>query len=76
MWLPRKVYEALPWVYVAIGLLFVGGAAYLGHGDFGSGFYFAFGVVSIASGLIVHYVRTRVRSGLDKRRSPRDTATS
>lgn len=62
MWLPKKVYESLPWAYVTIGILFVAGVAYLDHGDFGSGFYFAFGIVSIASGLIVHYVRSNKRS--------------
>lgn len=57
MWLPDKVYRALPWVYVAIGLMFFAGVYYLDQRDFRSGFYFAIGMVSITCGLIVHYVR-------------------
>ncbi len=62
MWLPDKLYEALPWAYVLIGLLFVSGVWYLDNGDFGSGFYFAVGVVSIIAGLIVYYVRSQLRT--------------
>ncbi|MBT8083600.1 MAG: hypothetical protein HKN35_11100 [Woeseia sp.] len=57
MWLPEKVYLSLPWVYVAIGLLFFVGVYYIDQRDFLSGFYFAIGMVSITCGLIVHYLR-------------------
>lgn len=57
MWLPDKVYKLLPWAYVAMGLLFFAGVYYLGQSDFGAGFYVATGLVSIAGGLIVHYLR-------------------
>lgn len=67
MWLPSKVYEALPWAYVAIGILFVTGVWYMDQRDFGSGFYFAFGVVSISAGLIVHYVRSQLRGRCESR---------
>lgn len=57
MWLPDKIYKALPWIYVAIGLAFFAGVYYLDQRDFRSGFYFAIGMVCITCGLIVHYLR-------------------
>ena len=76
MWLPNKVYEALPWAYVLIGVLFVAGVWYMDQRDFGSGFYFAFGVVSIVAGLIVHYVRSQLRTrSLEQSAGDADTAT-
>lgn len=76
MWLPNKVYEALPWAYVLIGILFVTGVWYMDQRDFGSGFYFAFGVISIAAGLIVHYVRSQLRTrSIQQTAADADTAT-
>lgn len=57
MWLPDPVYKALPWAYVVMGLMFFAGVYYLDQRDFGSGIYFAVGVMSLAGGLIVHYLR-------------------
>ena len=30
MWLPTPVYESLPYMYVAVGILLIAGAAYIG----------------------------------------------
>lgn len=62
LWLPDRVYEALPWAYILIGLAFMGGVAYLGGGDFFSGFYFALGLVSIVCGLVVLFIRSQLRA--------------
>lgn len=75
MWLPDKVYKLLPWAYVAMGLLFFVGVYYLGQSDFGAGFYVAIGLVSIAGGLVVHYLRVHGAPAANDR-SKGDSATS
>jgi len=62
LWLPDRVYEALPWAYVLIGFAFLAGVAYLGDGDFFSGFYCALGLVSIVCGLVVLFIRSQLRA--------------
>jgi len=66
LWLPGRVYEALPWAYLVIGFAFIGGVAYLGDGDFFSGFYFALGLVSIVSGFVVLFIRSQLRARSDR----------
>jgi len=61
MWLPTRVYESLPCAYVVGGLLFLGGAIYLGPGASVSLLYQALGVTSILSGILVFVKRWRVR---------------
>lgn len=73
MWLPDKIYKLLPWAYVAMGLLFFVGVYYLGQSDFGAGFYVAIGLVSIAGGLVVHYLRVHGARAADET-SEGDTA--
>lgn len=75
MWLPEKVYQLLPWAYVAMGLMFFAGVYYLDQRDFGSGIYFAVGVVSIAGGLIVHYLRVNGARDVEEK-SDGDSAAS
>lgn len=61
MWLPRSVYEALPWIYIAIGGIFIGGAVYLGITSAESPPYLGIGVISILTGLFVRTHRHRSR---------------
>lgn len=61
MWLPEKIYEALPWAYVAIGLLFIGGVAFLDRNGYGTLVYAALGGACVAAGLMVRTARTRIR---------------
>jgi len=62
MWLPTRVYQSLPCAYVVGGLLFLGGAIYLGPGVSASPLYQALGVTSILSGILVFLKRRHVRS--------------
>lgn len=60
IYLPSKIYEALPAAYVSVGMLFVLGAVYLGLGH-GIG-YLAAGLTSIFGGLRIHGIRQRARA--------------
>ncbi len=62
IYLPKKIYEALPAAYVSVGTLFILGAAYIGidHGAMIS--YLAVGVSCILAGVTVNIVRRRERS--------------
>ena len=67
MYLPTKTYEALPSIYVVIGISFVLGALYLGtaHGLMVG--YLAIGITCIAAGVVVKTIRHRARSNSDER---------
>ena len=60
IYLPTRIYEALPSAYVSVGILFVLGAVYLGV-DHGIG-YLAVGLTSILGGVRIHSIRQRARS--------------
>lgn len=60
IYLPTRIYEALPAAYVSVGMLFVLGAVYLGVGH-GIG-YLTVGLTSIFGGLRIHSIRQRARS--------------
>ena len=62
MWLPSSLYESLPWAYVLIGILFIGGVSYVGANNYGMFVYVALGVACIACGLLVAGLRRRMRS--------------
>jgi len=62
IYLPTRIYEALPAAYVSVGMLFVLGAVYLGVGH-GIG-YLAVGLTSIYGGLRIHAIRQRARSSM------------
>lgn len=59
MWLPKPLYDALPAIYVLVGLLFLCGAIYLGLVHEASPAYAGVGMVCILSGLLVRRLRTR-----------------
>jgi len=52
MWLPTPIYKSLPYAYIAVGLLLVSGAAYIGLSAPLSSFYVAAGVIVFFSGVI------------------------
>lgn len=53
MWLPTRLYEALPTIYVIIGLTFLAGSLYIGLDHPLAPMYFMLGAGSILSGLYV-----------------------
>ncbi len=62
MWLPNGLYEALPAIYVAIGVIFLAGSWYLGFRTAASPFYLGVGVALVVSGIFVHLLRKQARS--------------
>jgi hypothetical protein len=62
MWLPTRLYESLPAVYIACGTLMITFVAYIGITSNPMPAYFAIGVMCIATGLIIHGVRRRARA--------------
>jgi membrane protein implicated in regulation of membrane protease activity len=61
MWLPEPIYEILPYLYLVIGVLFLGGAIYIGIGIAGMPYYFALGLFSILGGALIHLRRSIAR---------------
>jgi len=61
MWLPEPIYECLPYLYLAIGVLMLGGAIYIGIGIAGMPYYFALGLFSILGGVAIHLKRSTSR---------------
>ena len=64
MWLPKPLYELLPYLYVLIGLLVIGAAALYTHGVLGSSISFFVGLAIIVLGVVVWMKRRSTR--LDK----------
>lgn len=62
IFLPNKIYEALPAAYILIGTLFILGVAYIGidHGLMGG--YLAVGLSCILAGVSVNTIRRKERS--------------
>ena len=61
MWLPGPLYEALPYLYAIVGVLFISGALYLGAGTPEAPFYIAIGALTILGGLTVFQRRQAYR---------------
>lgn len=61
MWLPTRLYEALPTLYVVIGLTFLAGSLYIGLNHKLAPMYFVLGAVSVLSGLFVSQRRLAAR---------------
>ena len=61
MWLPKPLYDALPAIYVFVGVLFLCGAIYLGSVHEASPAYAGVGTVCILSGLLVRRLRAQSR---------------
>lgn len=62
IFLPTKIYEALPAAYISIGTLFIAGAAYIGIGHGLVAGYLGVGVSCILAGVTVNGVRRKKRS--------------
>jgi len=62
MWLPTKLYEALPLLYATIGALFLMGALYIGVGQGLMPVYMAIGLSCVIAGIYVTYLRYNARS--------------
>lgn len=63
MWLPGPLYEALPYVYIVGGVLFIAGTVYLGLDASGAPLYISCGLISIMSGVFVFLRRQMARKG-------------
>ena len=57
MWLPTRVYEILPAIYIIVGQIFMAGSVYISSYHKLAPVYFAFGVLSVVSGLFVNQRR-------------------
>jgi hypothetical protein len=64
MWLPKPLYELLPYLYVLVGLLVIGAAALLAHRVLGSSISFFAGLAIVVLGVVVWMKRRSAR--LDK----------
>jgi hypothetical protein len=62
MWLPTKIYESLPVLYVTVGALLLLGALYIGVGHGLMPGYMALGLSCIIGGMFVTYIRHKARS--------------
>ena len=61
IWIPTKIYESLPVLYVTVGALLLLGALYIGvdHGIMPG--YVALGLSCVLGGICVTYIRHRAR---------------
>ncbi len=57
MWLPERIYESLPYLYVVAGSLFNAGIIYVGLGAPGAPYYLATGTLCTLYGLTVFFRR-------------------
>ncbi len=71
MWLPKPIYEALPAIYMMIGVIFMAGAVYLGFSHPASVAYAGIGVVCILTGIFIRELRHEART--QKNSSPDDS---
>lgn len=62
MYLPTKIYEALPTAYMSVGTLFILGATYIGIGHGPAIAYLAVGLSCILAGVTVAGIRRKERS--------------
>ena len=62
IWLPTKIYESLPVLYVTVGALLLLGALYIGVDHGLTPGYVALSLSCMLGGMCVAYIRHRVRS--------------
>jgi hypothetical protein len=65
MWLPEPIYESLPYLYLAIGTAFIGGAIYIGIGHMATPYYFGIGILCLLAGIVIHLRRATSRKEKD-----------
>jgi hypothetical protein len=73
MWIPTPIYEALPYLYILGGVLFIAGTLYIGLAATGATLYIGCGLVSIVYGAYVLSKRHAYRSQ-SPRSEPTETA--
>jgi len=61
MWIPTPVYEALPYLYVIGGVMFISGTLYIGLTAPGAALYIACGLISIVYGAVIFAKRQAYR---------------
>jgi hypothetical protein len=61
MWLPTPIYEALPYMSVVGGVLFISGTVYIGIESAAAPLYVGAGLLSIVYGVYIIARRTSVR---------------
>ena len=66
MWIPEKLYEALPAIYFAIGAALIGGSIYVGVDSGPMLGYLVLGSMCISAGIVVRDRRRRTRLGQDR----------
>ena len=69
MWIPEKLYEALPAIYFAIGAALIGGSIYVGVDRGPELGYLVLGSMCIGAGVVVRDTRHRARLGQDRPRT-------
>ena len=62
MWLPTKMYESLPVLYVTVGASLLLGALYIGFNHELTLAYMALGSSCVSAGMFVRYLRHKARS--------------
>lgn len=62
MWIPTPIYEALPYLYVLGGVLFISGTLYIGITATGAPLYIACGLISIVYGAVIFAKRQAHRN--------------
>lgn len=62
MWIPTPIYEALPYLYVIGGVLFISGTLYIGLSAPGVPLYIACGLISIVYGVVIFSKRHAYRN--------------
>ncbi len=72
MWLPKSIYEALPAIYMVIGVVFLVGAGYLGFSHPASLAYAGVGIVCILTGVFIRELRHEARNS-QKNATPDET---
>ena len=62
IYLPKRIYEALPVAYISLGILFILGAVYIGISHWPMAGYLTVGLSCIFAGVAVGSIRHRERS--------------
>ena len=70
MWLPGPIYESLPYLYVAGGVLFISGTLYVGVASNSAALYIAVGLMSIIYGTFIFKKRQDARQRSNHSRTP------
>jgi hypothetical protein len=76
MWIPTKIYESLPVLYVTVGALLLLGALYIGVDHELMPGYMAVGASCMIGGIFVTYIRHKARSKAESNPTRSDQAAT